>query len=115
MIASKNEVAQRLADKHYAIETGITEIFRLISPAGNEASPKEPIKLLEVSTTTPSTGIMPLGFGPSHAGGIPYPSVIVEVSPSEFERVRAHELELPEGWTIGEKLPRPEIEALDQI
>jgi hypothetical protein len=56
---------------------------------------------------------MPLGFGRSPSGGIPYPSVIVEISPAEFARIQAHELELPEGWTIGEKLPRPYVEATE--
>lgn len=104
---SKDEVAQRLAARHYSIETGITQIFRVNSPGEIESSAAEPIKLLEVSTTTPSTGIMPLGFGPAPTSGIPYPSVIIEVSPDEFDRIKAHDLQLPEGWTIGEELPRP--------
>ena len=68
--------------------------------------PTTPIKLLEVNADTAPSGVMPLHFGPAPAGGIPYPSVIVEVTPDEFERIRAHELKLPDGWTIGEEYPR---------
>jgi hypothetical protein len=103
---SKNVAAQQLAARHYAVETGITRIFRVNSGAEVESRATEPIKLLEVSTTTPSTGIMPLGFGPSPSSGVPYPSVIIEVSPEEFERIKSHDLELPDGWTIGDELPR---------
>jgi hypothetical protein len=50
---------------------------------------------------------MPLHFGPAPASGIPYPSVIVEVTPDEFKKIQSHELKLPEGWEIGEELARP--------
>jgi hypothetical protein len=45
---------------------------------------------------------MPLYFGPAPASGIPYPSVIVEVSPNEFKKIQSDELKLPEVWTIGD-------------
>jgi hypothetical protein len=49
---------------------------------------------------------MPLYFGPMPGGGIPYPSVIAEVTPDEFDRIRLQELKLPDGWTIDEEYPR---------
>ena len=49
---------------------------------------------------------MPLYFGPVPSSGIPYASVIVEVTPDEFERIRVQELKLPDGWTIGEEYPK---------
>ncbi|MBI3469640.1 MAG: hypothetical protein HY000_42110 [Planctomycetes bacterium] len=103
---SKEQAAQQLAARHYAVETGITRIFRLNSPAEVESKPTEPIRLLEVSTTTPSTGIMPLGFRLAPSNGVAFPSVIIEVSPEEFERIKSHDLRLPDGWTIGDELPR---------
>ena len=103
---SKEEVAQRLANTHYAFETGITQIYRLVSLPEREGDPNEPIKLLEISTTTPSSGVMPLGFGPAAESGIPYPSVIVEVTPTEFDRIKKQQLPLPDGWTIGEPILR---------
>jgi hypothetical protein len=62
---------------------------------------------LEVNADTVPTGVVPLHFGPAPASGIPYPSVIVEVTPGEFDRIRARELPLPAGWEVGEELPRP--------
>jgi len=68
--------------------------------------PDTPIKLLEVNTNTFASGVMPVYFGPVRASGILYPSVIVEVTPDEFERIRSHQLSLPNGWMIAEELPR---------
>ncbi len=50
---------------------------------------------------------MPLHFGPAPASGILFPSIIVEVTPEEFDRIKRNELKLPKGWTIGEELPKP--------
>ena len=102
--AGKDEVAKRLASEHFQIEAGLTQIFRIIASPEVEFSDAEPIKLLEVNTATPASGVMPLYFGPAPACGILYPSVIVEVTPDEFEQIKAHELKLPEGWAIGEEL-----------
>ena len=56
--------------------------------------------------TVPS-GIMPLQFGPAPSSGIHYSSVIVEVTPDEYSKLRSGELKLPEGWTLGEEIPKP--------
>ena len=95
-----------LAQRHYELESGLTQIFRITDQAEPSVVRAEPIKLLEVNENTVESGIMPLHFGPAPASGIPYSSIIVEVTPNEFERIRSHELKLPEGWEIGEELPR---------
>jgi len=97
-------VARELVNKHYEIETGLTHVYWITSPSETESSPMEPIKLLEVNENTVPSGIMPLQFGPSPASGFLYPSVIVEVTPDEFEKIRIGELRLPEGWTLGEEI-----------
>lgn len=103
----KEEVARILAEFHYRTEPGITEIFRLKSNGEAEELPDEPVKLLEVNEDTIPSGVMPLGFGPSPSDGITYASIIVELTPEEFEEVRSGQLPLPNDWTIGELIPRP--------
>lgn len=107
-MSDKDEEARHLAAAHYTVEPGITLIFRLLASATAERKPYEPIKLLEVNEYTIPVGIMPLGFGPAPAHGIHFPSVIVEVTPEEFAKIEADELSLPEGWTVGELLPKQE-------
>jgi hypothetical protein len=103
--ASKIDVARRLARAHYTAEGGLVKVYLLVSKTESEA---EPIKLLEVNRSTIPTGIMPLRFDAAPARGIPYPSIIVEVTPDEFEKIQQSALKLPDGWLIGEEIPNDE-------
>lgn len=106
----KVRVAKEIARKHYQVEPGLTQVIRYSGSPQIEAIPLEPIKLLEVNENTVPSGVMPLRFGPAPASGIPFPSVIIEVTPDEFQRICAQELRLPEGWKFEAKLPKSEIE-----
>src|SRR5262245_15791174 len=92
------EAAKELARKHYEIEAGRTHIFFITDKAEGQSNRGEPIKLLEVNENTVESGVMPLHFGPAPASGIPYSSIIIEVTPDELKRIQAHELKLPDGW-----------------
>lgn len=103
------EAARRLAEAHYRIEPGISAIYPLAS--GDAAD--RTIRLLEVNVDTFASGIMPVGFGPHPPSGIPFPSVIVEVTPQEFADVKAGKRPLPDGWTLGsEPFARPAARGL---
>jgi hypothetical protein len=104
---NKDDEARLLAEAHYRMEAGIKTIFRINGAAEVEARPNEPIKLLEVNEFTSPSGIMPLQFRAAPASGIHFPSVIVEVTPNEFEKIQNHEMPLPNGWSVGKPLPRP--------
>ena len=106
MDRSKEAVAQRLAEAHYAIEPGIELIIQLVASSEREADPKEPIKLLEVNQYTTMDGIHPVFFGPHTGSGVFYPSVIVEVTPEEYEQIQRDPASLPNGWKLGPELHR---------
>jgi hypothetical protein len=106
MRPTRDEAARDLAKKHFQVEAGLTHVIRIGGSAEVEFRPNEPIKLLEVNENTVPSGIMPLQFGPSPASGIHYSSVIVEVTPDEYEKIQTGELGLPEGWTLGEEIPK---------
>ena len=103
----RDEAARKLAEAHFEIEEGISQIFRIRQSAGVATLPSEPIRLLEVNANTVPSGIMPIGFGPALSIGVPYSSVILEVTPEEFDRINAHELSLPPGWEIGPEILKP--------
>lgn len=105
-LPAKNDIARKLAKAHFGIEPGITHIFRLQEATERESLATTPIKLLEVNVNTPASGVMPLHFGPAPASGIPYPSIIIEVTPTEYQQIAAKSLQLPDGWTVSEELPR---------
>jgi hypothetical protein len=100
-------VARQLANKHYEIETGLSRIYWVTAQSESGSGQTEPIKLLEVNQNTVESGVLPLHFGPAPASGIPYPSIIIEVTPGELEKIRSHELRLPAGWEVWTEIPKP--------
>jgi hypothetical protein len=105
MKKSKFETAEKLARQHFAVEPRLTRI-NLIEPI-NDLDPNDPIKLLEVVEGTIERGIEPIAFPSDPARGFDYPSVIVEVSPREYEAIRLGKLDFGRHhWTVGEELPR---------
>jgi hypothetical protein len=106
--AQKDDSASELAKRHFEVEAGLTRIIRFSGSADVRVQAAEPIKFLEVNENTVASGVMPLGFDAAPASGIHFPSVIIEVTPREFEQIQAEELKLPRGWEVRrEEMPRP--------
>jgi hypothetical protein len=103
MTTGKLETARRLARDHFQIDPQVRRIHLIHSGRDNDA--EEPIRLLEVVEGALECGIVPVGFAPNPERGIAYPSVIVEVSPREFQAIRAGSLPFEQdSWTVGEEL-----------
>ncbi|MCB2264356.1 MAG: hypothetical protein LGR52_15675 [Candidatus Thiosymbion ectosymbiont of Robbea hypermnestra] len=103
MKKTKWETADRLARRHFEVEPNLKHIF-LLEPV-NERNPSEPIKLLEIVEGTIERGIEPITFAADPTHGVDYPSMIIEVSPSEFRHIRDGRLGLQDhGWTLGKEL-----------
>ena len=105
---TKEEEAKFLAQRHYELEDSVSAIYWIYGPDQIEKVVTEPIKLLEVNANTIPAGVMPLGFGPAPASGLHYSSIIVEVTPDEFQKMQSgsEDLRLPHGWTIGPAIAR---------
>lgn len=99
---TKLETAKKLAKSHSEVDPNLVRVF-LIEPV-QEQNPEEPIKLLEVVKGTIERGIEPIAFTADPARGIEYPTVIVEVSPREYESIRAEGILGYDGWTLGQEL-----------
>jgi hypothetical protein len=97
---NRDDAAKELALSHAQLEEAVSKVIRLRS--GCEGDAQEPIKLLEVNANTFPAGVMPVIFGDSE--DFPFASVIVEVTPDEFESIRSGKLPLPEDWKLGETL-----------
>ena len=104
MKKSKLETAEILAKAHSEVEPNLKRVY-LIEPIDDQ-NPDDPIKLLEVVEGTIERGIEPIAFTADPARGIEYPSIIVEISPTEYESIRtAGKVRLRNrDWTIGEEL-----------
>ncbi|MEP7120080.1 MAG: hypothetical protein ABJE95_04180 [Byssovorax sp.] len=92
---SLKSVATDLAAAHRKADTATSTIK--FFPG---AKPDE-VCLLEVSSTAPTTGeVMPFRFGAAVANGVDYPSVVILVSPSEWQDIQKGQLPLPGGWDL---------------
>ncbi len=102
-MSDKNDAARQIAAVHREYDPSIVGVYRIHTVA--ESHPDEPIKLLEISSLTPPSGIVPIAFGPTASA--PYPTVVVEITPDEFELLKRNQLTLPTGWALGEALFNP--------
>lgn len=63
------------------------------------------IRLVEVTdavASSPQGEVLPFRFAKSPEDGIDYSSVVVLLSPSEWEQVKTKELQLPRGWDLAD-------------
>ena len=97
---TKDMVARELAQSYAEAEEAVSKVIRVVSDREDDES--EPIKLLEINADTPAAGVVPVIFGSSD--DVPYPSIVVEVTPEEFRKIEGGELDLPEGWKLGQVL-----------
>jgi hypothetical protein len=103
MKKSKLDTAKSLAAAHFRVEPNLKHIH-LIEPVDDQ-DPNDPIRPLEVVEGTIERGIEPVGFTADPARGIDYPSIIVEISPSEYKFVRNGKVRFANrDWTIGREL-----------
>jgi hypothetical protein len=87
------EVAEQLAEAHRLEDPATSEIYVV------EASDK--VRLVEVSSSVESAGaheVLPFRFTARPDKGVAYPSVVVLLSPDEWEAVKRGDLQLPSGW-----------------
>lgn len=103
MKPSKKESADNLIAWHFQIEPDLLEVYRIVSD--NEGAPEEPIKLLEINAATPASGTVDaFSFAPSAEH--PYRTVVAEITPEEFERLKRNEIKLPAGWSLTNAEPK---------
>jgi hypothetical protein len=102
---SKLDAAKKLAKQHFKVEPALKKVF-LVEPL-KEDDPREPIKLLEIVHGAVERGIEPIAF-PSNVGtGVPFPSMIIELSPREFKELKLKNFHFGiSGWKLGAELSR---------
>jgi len=111
MRTGKIETANRLAQYHFNAEPNLRAIF-VLEPLGSDDD-DEPVKLLEVVDGSVAKDIFAIGFAPDASAGIPYRSVVVEVSPNELPQLQHRGFVDIRGrkWKIGEELVRGTVAA----
>src|SRR5258706_8036041 len=88
------DVAKELARAHVQEDPQTTDVF-VVDGVDDE------VRLVEVSSSLDDAGpgeVLPFRFKAQPEQGVPYPSVVVLLSPSEWDSVEKDELKLPPGW-----------------
>jgi hypothetical protein len=86
-------VVEKLIHEHFELDESLEEVIWFKS----DATPK--IRLLEINPDTFATGVVQsFFFTPSDE--VPYPLVIAEITPGEWQKVLQNEIPLPEGWRL---------------
>ncbi len=57
-----------------------------------------------MNRSTPPTGIQPLFFRADPAAGIPFPTMVIEITPEEYQALQRGDLKLPNGWRLDHDL-----------
>ena len=90
-----------LAGEHMGQDPDMTEVYW--APAEHE------VRLIEVSGSVGDTGeVLPFKFAPDPPD-VPYVTVVVLLGRGDWERVKAKDLELPEGFTEIEQIAAKKI------
>lgn len=88
------QVAEELAKAHVQEDPGTTDVY-FVEGVDDE------VRLVEVSGSLGNGGpgeVLPVRFEAHPGEGVPYPSVVVLLSHSEWESVANDRLKLPPGW-----------------
>ena len=86
-------VVEKIVHEHFALDENLEKVIWIRSRATPE------ICLLEINPDTFATGMVQSFYFPP-SDEIPYPLILAEVTPDEWQKVRRHEIELPEGWSL---------------
>lgn len=93
------EVAKELAEAHRKEDPETLDIYL--------ANDQYEVRLVEVSKSLARMGeVLPFRFKARPDQGIPYASVVVLLSPEEWEELNAGKLSLPAGWGEPGKLEK---------
>lgn len=105
---ARDAATHNLIAWHFLVEPELKRVFILRS--SDDGSPDAPVRILEVNAATPATGsVEPYGFAPT--ADVPFRTVIAEITPEEYEQLRADPATLkhPPGWDLSsaEEVTRP--------
>jgi hypothetical protein len=111
MPSGKRKIAHLLAQYHFNAEPNLRAIF-VLEPLGSDDD-DEPVKLLEVVDGSVAKDTFAVGFAPDPGAGIPYRSVVVEISPRELPELKDRGFLMIRGrkWKIGEEVVRDPVAA----
>jgi hypothetical protein len=86
-------VVERIVHEHFELDENLEQVIWISSRSASE------ICLLEINPDTFATGMVQSFYFPP-SDDVPYPLILAEVTPEEWEKILLNEIELPEGWSL---------------
>jgi hypothetical protein len=92
----RHEMAKWYAGRHLGTDSGVEEIHFL-----PRESPPTEIRFVEINRLIPeTTDLEPIDFGVDIGGSDAHTLLVLDVTPAQWEAIRAGRLPLPSGWTL---------------
>jgi hypothetical protein len=95
---SRNEMARWYATRHLRTDTGIRSIYYLPQHA-----PDREIRFVEINEMIADRDkdpLEPIDFGVDIGAETAHSLFVLDVTPSQWEKIRANEIPLPQGWSL---------------
>ena len=101
-------VARHIARQQTVLDPGVDAVYYVRSGKSGRAG-GGPIVLVQVSRAAVPAGVVPIGFPPEPKAGIDYPYVIIDLTPTEFEKVKkaSDRAKAWGGWRAGWRIGAP--------
>jgi hypothetical protein len=95
---NRNSLADFYASRHLKTDPGIREVYFL--PAG---APEREIRFIEINEMIADRDkypLEPIDFGVDIGGAEGHTLMVLDVTPSQWERINKKELQLPKDWSL---------------
>lgn len=105
---TKDDTARALAQLYYQLEGQCLEVYHLRGP--NDDDPDEPVRVYEVNILPEGWDgpvcLWPVGGPAMPQFGVHHRTGTLQVAPSVHWQIRSGTLPLPDGYSVGELIPR---------
>ena len=100
---NRDEVARWYATRHLKTDPGIRAVYYL--PAN---APERVIRFIEINELIADRNehpLEPIDFGVDIGSAEGHTLMVLDVTPSQWEKINKKELELPKGWSLDGAIP----------
>ena len=95
---NRDEMAKWYANQHLKTDPGIQEVYYL-----PEKAPEREIRFLEINDLIADRAkdpLEPIDFGVEIGNATAHTLMVLDVTPSQWLKIKKKELQLPEGWSL---------------
>jgi hypothetical protein len=100
---NRDSMARSYATRHLKTDPGIRAVYYL--PAG---APQREIRFLEINELIADRDkypLEPIDFGVDIGGAEGHTLLVLDVTPTQWEKINKKELQLPKGWSFDGAIP----------